>query len=283
MLNLLFALAFAALQAAPAPVQAPMAPPPNNPAYRIGANDVLAIKVLGEADMTASYTVDGDGTITFPYLTRVPVGGRTVKEVETLLTTLLAEGVLNRPQVSCAIEKYRSRSIFVLGEVKQPGRYMIEGQTTLLEVIAEAGSFTPTAGPIMNLLRYKEGVGGVVAGTPVSPGDPRGAEVMKISYEDLREGRLQANIILQDGDTLFVPQADLFYVTGFVRTPGAYPLRPNMSVQQAIAAAGGLTERGSDRRIRVLRKVNGKDVEVNIKMTDPVRPNDTIKVPQRRI
>jgi polysaccharide export outer membrane protein len=80
-----------------------------------------------------------------------------------------------------------------------------------------------------------------------------------------------------------VPQADLFYVTGFVRTPGQYPLRPNMSVQQAIAAAGGLSERGSDRGIKILRRVNGKDVEVDVKPTDLVRPNDTIKVRQRRI
>jgi polysaccharide export outer membrane protein len=249
----------------------------------VGPTDVLTIRVLGEPDLTNNYTVDSDGTITFPFLQRVPVGGRTMKEVEALLTRLLDGDYIRNPQISATVATYRSRSIFVLGEVKQPGRYTIEGQTTLLEVIAQAGSFTATAGPSMNLLRYKDGIAGVVAGTPVSPGDPRAAEVMKINLDDLREGRLQANVILQDGDTLFVPQADLFYVTGFVRTPGQYPLRPNMSVQQAIAAAGGLSERGSDRGIKILRRVNGKDVEVDVKPTDVVRPNDTIKVRQRRI
>lgn len=279
MINLLLSLIIVALQAAPGTSKTAQ----EVPGYVVGATDVLTIRVLGEPDLTANYTVDVDGTITFPFLQRVPVAGRTLKEIETLITRLLDGDYIRKPQVSAAIATYRSRSIFVLGEVKQPGRYTIEGQTTLLEVIAQAGSFTATAGPAINLLRYKEGIAGVVAGTPVAPGDPRAAEVMKISVEDLREGRLQANVILQDGDTLFIPQADLFYVTGFVRTPGGYPLRANMTVQQAIAAAGGLTERGSDRRIKILRKVNGKDVEVNAKLTDLVRPNDTIKISQRRI
>ena len=281
MINLLLSLIVLALQAAPG--AAPAQRPPENPGYVVGATDVLTIRVLGEPDLTGNYTVDSDGTITFPFLQRVPVAGRTMKEVEQLITKLLDGDYIRKPQVSATIATFRSRSIFVLGEVKQPGRYTIEGQTTLLEVIAQAGSFTTTAGPTMNLLRYKDGIAGVVAGTPVSPGDPRAAEVMKINLDDLREGRLQANVILQDGDTLFVPQADLFYVTGFVRTPGQYPLRSNMTVQQAIAAAGGLSERGSDRRIKILRKVNGKDVEVDARMTDQVRANDTIKVPQRRI
>jgi len=281
MINLLLSFIVVVLQAAPgsaAPQQGQ-----DNPTYVLGPTDVLTIRVLGEPDLTNNYTVDSDGTISFPFLQRVPVAGRTLKEIEALITKLLDGDYIRKPQVSASVATFRSRSIYVLGEVKQPGRYTIEGQTTLLEVIAQAGSFTTTAGPTMNLLRYKEGITGVIAGTPVSPGDPRAAEVVRINIEDLREGRMNANVILQDGDTLFVPLADLYYVTGFVRTPGQYPLRANMTVQQAIAAAGGISERGSDRGITVLRKVNGKDVEVNVKTTDLVRPNDTIKVRQRRI
>jgi polysaccharide export outer membrane protein len=94
---------------------------------------------------------------------------------------------------------------------------------------------------------------------------------------------LAANILLQDNDTIFVSAADRFYVTGFVRTPGSFVLQPNMTVQQAIAVAGGLTERGSTRGIKIRRKVKGKDVEVNARMTDLVQPNDTIQVRQRLI
>lgn len=271
------------IQAAAPVAPAPGAQPQGNAAYVIGPNDVLGIKVLGEADLTGTYAVDSDGTIRFPFLDRVPVGGKTVQEIEFVLTKLLGEGFLNRPQVSVVITSYRSRSIYVLGEVRNPAKYNIEGQTTLLEVIAQAGSFTPNAAQTLNVLRYKDGLTGVVAGSPVVPGDPRGAEILRISQEDLREGRLAANIILQDGDTIFVPMAEKFYVMGFVKTPGQFVLEPGMTVRQAISMAGGLSERGSNRRIKIIRKVDGKDVEIDAEMSDLVKPNDTIRVPQRLI
>ena len=279
MMNLILSLAVlvSAQAAGPAPQ------PSSGTAYVVGPNDVLGIKVLGEADLSGTYSVDSDGTIRFPFLDRVPVGGKTVQEIEFALTKMLADGFLNRPQVSVVITSYRSRSIYVLGEVRNPARYNIEGQTTLLEVIAQAGSFTSNAAQTINVLRYKDGLSGVVAGAPVVPGDPRGAEILKVSQADLREGRLAANIILQDGDTIFVPTAEKFYVMGYVKQPGQFVLEPGMTVRQAISVAGGLTERGSDRRIKIIRKVNGKDVELDAEMSDPVRPNDTIRVPQRLI
>ena len=283
MLSLLLSLAVFVLQATAPPAAAPLPPQSSTTAYVIGPNDVLGIKVLGEADLSGTYAVDSDGTIRFPFLDRVPVGGKTVQEIEFALTRLLGDGFLNRPQVSVVITSYRSRSIYVLGEVRNPAKYNIEGQTTLLEVIAQAGSFTPNAAQTINLLRYKDGLAGVAAGTPVVPGDPRGAEILRISQEDLREGRLAANIILHDGDTIFVPTAEKFYVMGFVKQPGQFVLQPGMTVRQAISVAGGLTERGSDRRIKITRKVNGKDVEIDAEMSDLVRPNDTIRVPQRLI
>ena len=269
------------IQAAAPSAPVPAAQP--HTAYVIGPNDVLGIKVLGEADLSSTYAVDSDGTIRFPFLDRVPVAGKTVQEIEFILTKLLGEGFLNRPQVSVVITSYRSRSIYVLGEVRNPAKYNIEGQTTLLEVIAQAGSFTPNAAQTINVLRYKDGLTGVAAGAPVVPGDPRGAEILRVSQQDLREGRLAANIILQDGDTIFVPAAEKFYVYGFVKTPGQFVLQPGMTVRQAISMAGGLTERGSNRRIKIIRKVNGKDVEIDADMSDPVKPDDTIRVPQRLI
>jgi polysaccharide export outer membrane protein len=284
MVHMFLSLAVLLTIQAPAPAAPPPAAQPQaNTAYVIGPNDVLGIKVLGEADLSSTYAVDSDGTIRFPFLDRVPVGGKTVQEIEFILTKLLGEGFLNRPQVSVVITSYRSRSIYVLGEVRNPAKYNIEGQTTLLEVIAQAGSFTPNAAQTINVLRYKDGLAGVSAGAPVVPGDPRGAEILRVSQEDLREGRLAANLILQDGDTIFVPTAEKFYVMGFVKTPGQFVLQPGMTVRQAISMAGGVSERGSNRRIKIIRKVNGKDVELDADMSDPVKPNDTIRVPQRLI
>jgi polysaccharide export outer membrane protein len=258
MTNMLLTLILLAVQAA-----SPVAVAQPSPAYIVGPNDVLGVKVFGEADMSATYSVDTDGTISFPFLGRVPVSGKTVQEIEFALTKLLADGILNRPQVSVVITSYRSRSIYVLGEVRNPAKYVIEGQTTLLEVIAQAGSFTPNAAQTINLLRYKDGLTGIVAGAPVVPGDPRAAEIVRVNREDLAQGRLQSNIILQDGDTIFVPTAEKFYVMGLVKQPGNFVLQPGMTVRQAIATAGGLSDRGSDRRIKIIRKVNGKVVEID--------------------
>lgn len=272
------------IQAAPAPppAQEPVSPGSN---YLIGPSDRLGIKVFDEPTLSGEYNVDTDGTITFPFVGRVSVGGKTIKDIEAQLTTALRADYVRRAQVSIDITQYRSRAIFVLGEVRNPGKYNIQGQVTLLEVIAKAGSLTPTAGPILTVQRYRDGLvaAATAAQEPALPGDPRGAELLRISYDDLKEGRLKANILLQDGDTIIVPVADRFYVSGFVKTPGMFVLTKDLTVQQAIALAGGLTERGSTRGLKIMRKVNGKDVEVSVGMQELVRPNDTILVRQRFI
>ena len=287
MVQLIFSLIVAlAAQAAPAPPSsAAQFPAPAGTTYLIGPSDVLGIKVFEEPTLSAEYTVDSDGAITFPFIGRVQVGGKTVNEIEAQVTAALRADYVRRAQVSVNITQYRSRAIYVLGEVRNPGKYNITGPVTLLEVIANAGSLTPTAGPILTVQRYRDGLAAaaVAALEPTLPGDPRGAELLRISYDDLKEGRLKANILLQDGDTIFVPAADRFYVSGFVKTPGMFVLAPGLTVQQAISIAGGLTERGSTRGIKISRKVNGKDVEINVGMSDLVKPNDTIKVRQRLI
>ena len=246
MLHALFSLVLiiATQAAAPAP-QSPATPPGQSGViYRVGASDVLAIKVFNEEPLNNNYTVDSDGSITFPLIGRVQVAGLTTREIEEHLTKRLDGDYLKRPQVSVEIANYRSRSIFVMGEVKSPGRYQINGPQTLLEVLAHAGSTTPTASDTIIVQRYKDGMAAAVA-APALPGDAQSVEVFRVSLTELREGRLSANILLQDSDTIIVPPAERFYVTGFVRTPGAFVLRPGLTIRQAIAEAGGITERGS--------------------------------------
>jgi len=253
------------------------------PTYLVGPSDTLAIKVLDEPGLSGEFSVDTDGTITFPFLQRIAVAGKTLREIEEMIATGLRNGFVNRAEVSAEIKTYRSRSIYVMGEVKAPGRYNIDGPVTLLELIARAGSFTTAAGPQLIVQRYKDGIAAAVATAPAQPGSTDSAELLRVNIEDLKQGRFTANFLLQDSDTIIVPAADRFYVTGFVKTPGAFVLRPNMTVQQAIAEAGGLTERGSTRGIKINRTVNGKDVEISAKMSDRVQPNDTIRIRQRLI
>lgn len=272
-----------AVQVAAGQTPVPAAPPQPGASYVIGVSDVLAIKVFNEDALTNKYTVDTDGSITFPLLGRVAVATKTTRQIEEDLTRLLKDGWIRSPQVSVEIAQYRSRSIYVLGEVRTPGRYNIEGPMTLLEVIANAGSTTPAASNTIIVQRYKDGLAAAVS-APTSPGDQRWAEVTRIDLEELRAGKLSANLLLQDSDMIIVPTAERIYVSGFVKTPGSYVLRPGMTVRQAIAEAGGLTERGSNRGLKIIRKdKDGREVEVDAKMSDLVKPNDTIKVRQRLI
>lgn len=284
MVQLLLAFVVVLTAQTPPQVAAPAPTTPQvSPGYEIGPADVLNIKVFNEVDLSGPFSVDSDGTITFPLLGRIPVGGKTPRDVEAYLIKALTGAYLRNPQISVEIGNFRSRAIFILGEVKQPGKYSIEGPMTLLEVLAKAGSLTAAAGNTIIVQRYQDGLAAAVSNEPMLPGDPRGAEVMRVNVSDLNEGRLNANILLQDSDTIVVPAADRFYVTGQVRQPGSFVLRPGMSVQQAIAEAGGFTERGSRRGIKILRKVKEKDTEINVRLTDPVKPNDTIVVRQRLI
>jgi polysaccharide export outer membrane protein len=86
---------------------------------------------------------------------------------------------------------------------------------------------------------------------------------------------------LQDGDTINVPKAQSVFVTGQVKSSGAYAVERGTTVLQVVSLAGGLTDRGADGRIRILRTVNGKKVELKAKLTDIVEPGDTIVVPER--
>jgi polysaccharide export outer membrane protein len=276
-------IAVVATAGAAAAQPAPAQPPAAAGTYRIGPADVLQITVFDEPGLSSKFTVDTDGTITYPFLGRLEVRGKTLREVEEILTTRLRADYVKNAQVTVEIDAFRSRSIFVIGEVKAPAKYIIEGPVTLLEVIARAGSFTPTAGPTIIVQRYKDGLTAAATAAPAQPGSEQTAELLRVDIDDLKQGKVNANVLLQDGDTIIVNPADRFYVTGFVRTPGGYVLRRGMTVEQAIAEAGGLNERGSSRGIKIQRKVNGKEVEIDARMTDPVLPNDTIKIRQRRI
>ena len=97
----------------------------------------------------------------------------------------------------------------------------------------------------------------------------------------LESGALSQNLELRDGDTIFVPRAETVYVFGQVKNPGAYGLQKNMTVLQALSLAGGVNEHGAMNRLQVMRIINGTKKELKVKLTDLVRPEDTIIVPQR--
>jgi polysaccharide export outer membrane protein len=245
--------------------------------YTIGPQDVLAIQVYDQADLGGRYTVEADGTFTFPLIGRVKAAGMSLRAFEADLKKRLADGYFRNPQVSVAVEQYRSQRIFVMGEVRTSGPVPLTGGMTLIEALARAGSTLPSASGEVSIVRAPNGA----KEEPVLPGQAKAVEIFRVNIRDLEAGVLKQNIVLQDGDTVFVPRAETIYVFGHVRSPGAYAIQKDTTVLQALALAGGLTESAAMNRIRVVRIVNGVAREIKVKPTDIVKPGDTLKVPER--
>lgn len=302
--------------------------------YVIGPQDVLAIAVWDQSDLAGKFAVETDGTFTFPLIGRVKAGGLSLREVEAELIRRLKDGFFVNPQVTVAIEQYRSQRVFVVGEVRMPGPQSLTGDMTLVEALSRAGSTLPSAGDEAVIVRPPAGGAGIPLVLPpassgtaaggsgrrsggregssaVPPGgqsdggypsggsSPTGgtddgtsdafiaqamatqAEVIRVDIRDLQRGVLAQNVRLRDGDTVFVPRAPTIFVFGQVRNAGEYPIKSETTVLQALSLAGGVTDRGSTGRIRIVRIVNGKKTEVRAGLGDRVQPGDTIIVLER--
>jgi polysaccharide export outer membrane protein len=283
------ALALSATAAAHAQVakpgpepQVPTSPAASVPDYKIGPDDILRVTVYGHDDLTQTVLVQADGTFIFPLIGRVKAAGSTTTELERTLGTRLSQGFVRNPQVSVVVQEYRSQRVFVVGEVTRPGPYPLSGRTSLVQVLASAGP-TSNAGAEIVVVRpppgsnVREPMLPPPASSAARPGQTQ-ARVVRITVRDLQAGDLSQNLELLPGDTVFVPQAPRVFVTGEVRNPGAYGHFPGMTARQLISVAGGLTQYGSDGRLRVVRQAQGKSKEDKIHLDDPVRAGDTLVV-----
>lgn len=238
--------------------------------YVVGTQDRLSITVVDEKDLTRVVTVGSDGGFDYPFIGHVKAAGQTVRTIQQDITARLKEKYLRNPQVAIEVEAYRSQVVYVWGQVKAPGSVTLSGNITLTEALARAGSPTADAGGYIEINRR------VRSGAAADPQAARQSE--RISMAELQSGRAQ-DILLSDGDTVFVPKAETFFVTGFVRNGGPFLHDAGMTVSKAISMAGGITEKGSRSRIRITRVVDGKQVVLkDVKMEDLVQPGDSIEV-----
>ena len=245
--------------------------------YIVGPQDIVKITVFDEPTLSGSYRLDSDGSFQYPMLGRVAAGGMRVRDIEQMIKTKLEDGFVRQAQVAVDVEQFRSRSIFVVGEVRSPGKYPMTNQMSLIEALAAAGSALPSASSDVLVLRPRD----PNVAQPLMPDQIDRAGVTRVNLADLQLGRLSENVTLMEGDTIFVPKAEKFFVTGQVRSPGAYTYERGLTVLQAISLAGGLTEKGSNKRIKVIRTLRGRKMERNLDLSDTIEPGDTLIVPQR--
>jgi polysaccharide export outer membrane protein len=245
--------------------------------YLIGPQDVLTVTCYDQVELSGKFTVEADGTFTYPYIGRVKAGGITLRALEQQLRKqLVDDGYFKNPQITVAVETYRSQKVFVVGEVRQAGPYVLSGDMSLVEVLARAGSTLPSASGEA-IIVHASGASG-----PTLPTDRDAKEVLRLDLRELQNGGFSQNVMLRDGDTIFVPRAESIYVYGQVKNPGAYALQhKDSTVLQALSLAGGITDRGRTSGLRILRTVNGKEQSISVKLTDAVKPGDVIMVPER--
>ena len=243
--------------------------------YLVGPHDVLSVVVFGEEDLKKTISLDADGTFDFPYIGRVKAGGLTARSIAEEVSRRLKNYYVN-PQVSVEVAKFRSQNIFVFGQVHAPGQYPLSGNMSVMQALAAAGSPTPGAAAYVVVSRP--------AGSEprLTRPEPGGGTSMRITMKELQSGQLPTGFALRDGDTVTIPKAETIFVTGEVKIPGSYVIEGDLTVMQAIAMAGGVTERGAPNRVRIFRRTDSKQQEVKgIKLSDLVRAGDTIDVPQR--
>ncbi len=221
---------------------------------KLGAGDAVRVTVFQQPDLTTEARVTEKGTIPMPLLGEVKIAGMTQAEAAAKIAGDLKNGkYLKNPQVSIALTTLRSRQVSVLGLVARPGRYALDDTSVrVTDVIAAAGG--------------------------IAPG---GSETVIVTRNGQQEkvDVLTKNFSLQNGDTVYVERAPVFYIYGEVPRSGAYRLEPNMTVMQAIAAGGGITPRGSDRRLKLRRAgPDGKVIETDTRLQDSIKADDVIFV-----
>jgi polysaccharide biosynthesis/export protein len=247
--------------------------------YVVGPQDVLTITSYDQADLSGKFTVEADGTFTYPMIGRVKAGGTTLRQVEMRVKEQLKDlGFFKNPQITVSVDTYKSQKVFIVGEVRNPGSYVLSGNMNLVEALARAGSTLPTASGEAVIVHP---AGGAAAG-PVLPTSRNAEDVVRVDLKELEAGLSGENAALLDGDTIYLPRAESVYVFGQVMHPGAYVLQQkNTSVLQVLALAGGVTDRASTSRIKIARIVNGEKQELHVKLGDTVRPGDTVIVEER--
>jgi len=243
------------LQAQQAPEQPPAAQPQlSQGAERLGAGDAVRVTVFGQPDLGTEARISDKGTISLPLIGETKIGGLSSAAAASHIADELKKGqYLKNPQVTVATTAVRSRQVSVLGQIARPGRYVLEeAKPQLTDVIAAAG--------------------GTVAGASEQVTVIRNGESQKVDG-------LTRSFELKPGDTVVVEKGPMFYIYGEVTRAGAYPLPANLTVMQAITLGGGITPRGSDRRLKLRRTgPDGQVVERDASLSDTVKADDVIFV-----
>jgi polysaccharide export outer membrane protein len=232
----------------------------------LGVGDVVRITVYQNPDLSVEARVSELGQINFPLIGAVTIGGLSVSQAQALIEKRLRDGgFVLKPQVTIQTTQIRSSQISILGQVAKPGRFPIEiVGSRVSEMIAAAGGVVPGGADVVTLVGNRDG------------------KPVKLDIDlplILQNGRADLDVPVENGDIIYVDRAPTFYMYGEVQRPGQLRLERSMTLMQALAQAGGLTARGTQRGIRVHRKDEAGVVQIReLQMNDRVERDDVIYV-----
>lgn len=229
--------------------------------YVLGANDTITVQVYGQPDAGVTTRIKSDGTIVLPLIGSLQAEGQTQLDLaETIKNKLVKGGFFKAPFVNVEVVTYGARTVNVAGKVSAPGVYPLDKDYHVLEMLLKSGWLRGEGATYVYLRRVND------------------SKEIKLDTEALVRGAPDKNPLLEAGDTLFVPDADTFYISGAIGKPGTFPILKNMTLREALVIAGGVTAAGSDRKVALIR---GGGKEVKAKLTDPVLKDDVYIVKER--
>jgi polysaccharide biosynthesis/export protein len=250
-------LAFGALAAAPAHAQAAA-----DTGYVLGPSDNIVVVVYGNNEFNVETRIKPDGSIVMPLIGKVQASGKTVISLADEITRRLETGnFLRDPIVNVEIKEYNSRYVRIAGKVATPGLIPLDRSYRVLDMLLRAGWVAGGASEYVILRRDD------------------GSEPVRLLTEELARGGTGSDITLRPGDTLYVDEAEVVYVTGQVNRPGIYALKPDMMVWELLATAGGVTATGSSGKVGLKR--GGATKEIDVDGQHKLQVGDVVNVKER--
>ena len=262
---LVLVLVIAASSFLPVQAQAPTATPTANE-YRLGSGDVIRVNVYQNPDLTLETRVTEAGLVSYPLLGSIRLGTLSVTDAEKLIADGLRKGnFVKQPQVTIVVLQVRGNQASVLGQVNRPGRYPLEvADMRLTDLLAMAGGAAVNGADMV-----------VVTGTRNN--QPYRLEVDLPTV--FAAGGKDKDVLILNGDAVWVDRQPIVYIYGEVQRPGPMRLERSMTLMQSLATGGGLTQRGTEKGIRVHRRgADGKVQIITPTLDDAMRDGDVVYV-----
>lgn len=228
--------------------------------YVLGPADVIEVDLLGQPDFTTKQRITEDGDIRLPMIGVVHAADKTVGQLGDLVAQKLKSGgYYQAPIVKVDVASFGSKYVTVLGDFGSPGLVPMDRPYRLSEIVARAGGVRDGGA---DYVVYR----------------PRHGPERNIPIAELATGDAKQDPMVSPGDKIYSPPAALVYISGEVKSPGAYPLTPGMTIRMALSRGGGITDQGSYSHVSITR--DGKK-QSHVNLDEPVRSGDVLVVGER--